>query len=143
MIDSITDGIISKIRTKYDNSFRIYTDSVEQGLIEPCFSILCLDASGERVVSDRYKRSFLFSITYFPESENEPTSECNKVCENLLGLLTSIDTSIGTIHASDELSGKVIDGVLQFTVSYKPFAILQNDVIDTMDDLSVDTDVEI
>ena len=138
MIQSIVDGIINAIRTEYDTSFRIYTESTAQGLKEPCFSILCINPSGEREIGNRYKRFFPFNITYFPSSD-EPISECNQVCETLLGLLTEINTDIGVLHSSDNMSGNIVDGKLQFSVQYQVFAKLVEVPTDNMADLSVDT----
>jgi len=137
MIQKVIDGIVQTIRTKYDKSYRIYTESVEQGLQEPCFSILCLKPSGERELGDRYKRYFPFMITYFPATE-EPMAECNAVCEDLMGLLTDIDTDIGILHGS-ELSGEVIDGLLQFSAEYRIFVLLQRKAEDGMDGVTVNT----
>lgn len=138
MIQSVINGIITAIRTEYDKSYRIYTESVEQGLIEPCFSILCLNPSGNREVGDRFKRFFPFMITYFPSSD-EPIAECNAVCETLLGLLNDINTDIGIVHASGIPSGEVIDGNLQFSIQYDLFAMLQREKVDEMDELTVGT----
>lgn len=58
MIDKIINGIVNRIRQKYDESkYEIYTESVEQGLKEPCFSILCLSPHIEHIVGTRYKRT--------------------------------------------------------------------------------------
>lgn len=135
MIQSIIDGIIKQIRTEYGKSYRIYTESVEQGLKEPCFSIMCLNPSGEREISDRFKRFYPFMIAYFPSS-NEPIAECNAVCESLLDLLYDIDTNVGTFHGSD-LSGNIVDGVLQFSVQYIAFMTKQKVSEDGMDDVTV------
>ena len=138
MIQNIIDGIIKAIRTEYDKSFRIYTESVKQGLKEPCFSIMCLNPSGEREMGDRFKRYFPFMITYFP-STDEPVAECNAVCETLLGLLYEITTDTGVVHASDDMSGQVVDGNLQFSVQYDLYLLLQREPVDDMSDLTVDT----
>lgn len=138
MIQKIIDGIIKTIRTEYDSTFRIYTESIEQGLTEPCFSILCLNPSGQHEIGDRFKRFFPFNITYFP-STDEPISECNAVCETLLGLLNDIETDIGLIHASGTPSGEVIDGNLQFSIQYDLFALLQREEIDGMDEVTINT----
>ena len=137
MIQSIIDGIIKALRTEYDKSFRIYTESTEQGLVEPCFSVLCLNPSGEREISDRFKRFFPFMITYFP-SGDEPIAECNEVCETLLGLLNDIETDIGMVHAVDTPSGQIVDGVLQFNIQYQVFARLIRN-FDEMSELTVET----
>lgn len=137
MIQSIIDGIIKAIRTKYDKSFRIYTESVEQGLKEPCFSVLCLNGSDEQNVGDRHNRIYLFNITYFP-STGEANSECLLVMENLYDLLGLIDTGSAKIRGTD-MSGEIVDGVLQFQVTY-PFFLLAVNAETSMEELEVKTD---
>lgn len=139
MIQSIINGIINALRTEYvEKTYRIYTESTEQGLIEPCFSVLCLDAQGEREISDRFKRYFPFMITYFPSSA-EPIAECNEVCEMLLGLLNEIETDMGVVHATDMPKGQVIDGKLQFSIQYDVFAMLQRNKVEDMGNVTVET----
>ena len=49
MITKVINGIIAAIRSEYDSkAYRIYTESVEQGLKEPCFSIMCLKPEAQR-----------------------------------------------------------------------------------------------
>ena len=43
MINEIIDGISVAINTEFGDDYEIYTESIEQGLEEPCFSILCLN----------------------------------------------------------------------------------------------------
>lgn len=137
MIQSIIDGIIATIRTEYDKSYRIYTESIEQGLIKPCFSVLSLNPSGEREIGDRFKRYFPFMITYFPSSD-KPIAECNAVCETLAEILYSVETNIGVVHAKT-MSGEIVDGNLQFSVQYDLFAMLQHNKVENMGDVTVDT----
>ncbi len=138
MIQKIVDGIIAAIRTEYDKSFRIYTESVEQGFKEPCFSILCLDGSGEKKAVTRHKRTQLFIVRYFPASEEEPIAECNEVMERLYELLSIIDAG-GVKIRGKEMKGKVVDGVLQFQVTYASF-LLENNKEISMEELEISTD---
>ena len=141
MIQEVIDGIINAIRTSFDETFRIYTESIEQGLIKPCFSILSLNPSGEREIGNRYKRFFPFMITYFPSSK-EPIAECNAVCEELLGLLPDIQTAIGLLHAV-VLSGEIVDGNLQFSVQYNVSALLQTEQVDLLEEMAVNTTAKV
>ena len=136
MIQSIIDGIIKAIRTEYDRSFRIYTESVEQGLQEPCFSVLCLTGSDEQKVGSRRNREHLFNITYFP-STDEPISECLKVKENLFDLLNMIGTD-DSMFSGANMSGDIVDGVLQFHVTYSFFLLKVKDE-DYMENIEVTT----
>lgn len=121
MIQSIIDGIIKAIRTEYDRSFRIYTESVKQGLKEPCFSILCLNGSDEQNVGSRRNREYLFNITFFPKTDT-PIIECLNVKENLYDLLSMIDVD-GSMLRGARMSGEIVDGVLQFRVTYAFFLL--------------------
>lgn len=137
MIQSIIDGIIAAIRTEYDKSYRIYTESVEQGLQEPCFSILCLNGFNEKKIGQRHNRTYLFNIAYFPASD-EPTAECLEVMENLYDLLKFINTGSAKLHGTD-MSGKVVDGILQFQITYAASLLSLNTEIN-MEDLEIKTD---
>ena len=134
MIQKIIDGTISAIRTKYDKTFKIYTESVEQGLKKPSFSVLCLNGTNEQKVGTRNDRSYLLNITYFP-STDEPITECLGVMENLYDLLSIIAVDDSKIHGV-EMSGEVIDGVLQFQVTYAP-TVFKVSVETNMEDLEV------
>ena len=138
MIQAIIDGIIKAIRTEYDKSFRIYTESIEQGLKEPCFFVRCLSPMNEREISDRYRRTYPFMITYFP-STKEPYAECQNVCETLFGLLNDVETDVGVVHMT-ETSGEVVDGNLQFSMQCQVFARPIVDSVDGgMDEVSIGT----
>ena len=76
MIEKIINGIVNRIRQKYDESkYEIYKESVEQGLNEPCFSILCLSPHVEHIVGIRYKRTLPFIIRYWSDSEETYADE--------------------------------------------------------------------
>ena len=111
------DGIVAAIRTEYDKSFRIYTESVTQGLKEPCFSVLWLNGSSEKSACTRHNRTHSFIIRYFPLSEEEPAKECSEVMENLYDILSVIDTVDGKVRGTD-MNGNIVDGVLQFQITY-------------------------
>ena len=136
MIQSIIDGIIKAIRTEYDRSFRIYTESVEQGLKEPCFSILCLNGSDEQNVGTRRNREHLFNITYFPSTDT-PISECFNVMENLYDLLSVIEVDTSMLRGT-RMNGEIVDGVLQFQVTYAFFLLIAN-TEEGMEDIEVTT----
>ena len=55
----------------FGDDYEIYTESVEQGLNEPCFSILCLNPTNEQFLGRRYFRKNQFCIHYFPKGEEK------------------------------------------------------------------------
>lgn len=136
MIQNIIDGIIAAIRTEYDKSFRIYTESIEQGLEEPCFSILCLNGSDKKNAGVRHNRTYSFIVRYFPSSD-EPIAECLAVMESLYDLLCIIDVGTSRLRGTG-MDGTIADGVLQFEVTYAAF-LLATKVETSMEELEVKT----
>ena len=111
MIQKVIDGIITAIRTEYGSAhFKVYTELVEQGLKNPCFSVMCLNPSVEVTGKVRSRRYYPFVIDYFPKSDDEPVDECNTVYETLIECLGDITVEDKIIHGSN-VSGNVVDGV--------------------------------
>lgn len=136
MIQSIIDGIIAAIRTEYDRSYRIYTEAVKQDLREPCFFVKCISFEKEKQTTHRYSGSVPCNITYFPHSE-DVIEECMKVCEKLTDLLELISVE-GHYLRGTGVKGQVVDGLLQFQVSYSPFMVSSAEEND-MSELAVRT----
>ena len=57
MINKIIDGISEAIFTEFGDGYDIYTESIEQGLIEPCFSILCLNPTNDLFLGKKQARN--------------------------------------------------------------------------------------
>lgn len=125
MIAKVIDGIIAAIRSEYDSkAYRIYTESVEQGLKEPCFSIMCLKPEVQRKGKGRTRRFYSFDIVYFPKSDCEPVQESTEVYENLVECLMDITADEHILHGSN-ISGTVVDGILHVQVTYDLFLLKQ------------------
>lgn len=121
MVQSIMDGITAAIRTKYDESYSIYTESAEQGFERPCFSISCENATDEQKAISRRQRVNVFMIKYIPGAE-ESVAECMTVMENLYDLLSIVNAGTLKLRGT-KLSGKMGNGVLQFQVTYAFFLL--------------------
>ena len=138
MMDKIINGIVNQIRQIYDESkYEIYTESVEQGLKEPCFSILCLSPHIEHIVGTRYKRTLPFIIRYWSDSEETYADELN-VSENLEYLLKGITVDGFVMHGKNIL-GQIVDGVLQFQVTYEFFVVDKPDDEEKIENCDINT----
>lgn len=137
-MQKIIDGIVAAIRTEYDKSFRIYTESVTQGLKEPCFSVLWLNGSSEKGACTRHNRTHSFIIRYFPLSEEEPFKECSDVMENIYSILSVIDTVDGKVRGTN-MNGNIVDCILQFQITYTLSLLETKDEVN-MEELEVVTD---
>ena len=112
------EKIIKVLKSAFPK-YRIYTENVEQGLKNPCFSVFELSAIGNRHIQNVHLSNRQFMIQYFPASEKESYYECSEMLHNLLILLVDI----GKFHAH-RLNGEIVDGVLHFDASYKEFKTL-------------------
>lgn len=140
MIEKIINGIVNRIRQKYDESkYEIYTESVEQGLKEPCFSILCLSPHVEHIIGIRYKRALPFIIRYWSDSEETYADELS-VSENLEYLLKDITVDGFVMHGKDIL-GQIVDGVLQFQVTYEFFVVDKTEDEEKIESCDISTNV--
>ena len=116
MINKIIDGISVAINSEFGDGYEIYTESIEQGLVEPCFSILCLNPTVEQVLGKRYFRTNQFCVHYFPHT-NKKQLECYSVLNKLISALETIEVD-GDLCRGTHIHGEVVDNVLSFFVNY-------------------------
>ncbi len=119
MINKIIDAISLSINSEFGEGYEIHTESIEQGLQEPCFFISCINPVNDLYRDKRYFRQNMFCIQYFP-STNEPKIECNDVIERLFYCLEYIDV-LGDMTMGTKMKGEIVDGVLNFFLNYDMF----------------------
>ena len=137
MINKIIDGISIAINSEFGDDYEIYMESIEQGLKEPCFSILCLNPTIEQFLGQRYFRTNQFCIHYFPKS-SERQYECNEVAERLFECMEFI-TVDGDLVRGNSLHTEISDGVLSFFVNYDLF-IRKTEEVAIMEILKLETE---
>ena len=140
MIQKIIDGISVAINSCFGEGYEIYTESIEQGLQEPCFSIICLNPSIEQFLGKRYFRTNQFCIHFFPGSD-EKRSECYSVLEQLMDCLEII-TVDGDPCRGSKMTGEVVDDMLHFFVNYDMFVYKQAAPEPVMETVSHNTNVK-
>lgn len=119
MVNEIVDGISVALSDAFDG-VTIYSESVAQGLQEPCFFILNLTAEEVRLLGNRAQRNMAFDIHYFPKSKVAPKAECQSVASGLYPVLRQITLLDGSNLLGLNLNHDIIDGVLYFNVEFKP-----------------------
>lgn len=133
MINKIIDGISISLNAEFGDDYKIYTESIEQGLKEPCFSIVCVNPTNELFRGKKYFRKNLFCIQYFPKGEDK-RSECMDVLERMFDCLEVIKVS-EDLQRGTSMHGEVVDQVLNFFVNYDMFVykVESTDAMETMD----------
>ena len=137
MINKIIDGISVAINSEFGDPYEIHTESIEQGLVEPCFSILCLNPTIDQVLGKRHFRTNQFCIHYFPSS-SEPRSECYAVIERLMGALEIITVDGDQCRGTD-MHGEVVDNVLSFFVNYDMYVYKERTTEPVMENVTYNT----
>lgn len=141
MINKIIDGIIASLNKEFGDEYEIYPEDIEQGLKEPCFSIVCINPAMNQVLGKRYFKSNSFCIHYFPKSKNEAKSEINGVTEKLFNCLEYIEVD-GDLCNGTELHAEPVDGVLNFFVNFDLFVYKEREKTPYMETHSYKTDVK-
>ena len=120
----MVNSILTAISQTLDSVFNcpIHADTIEQHLNAPCFLITPLTHSEKHIINERYQKDIHFVIQYFPKHKHYHL-ECNEVAEKLTDALCELHTDDGIIRAVGEMGAEIVDGVLNFTVHYKPFVI--------------------
>lgn len=139
MVNKIIDGISNAIYKEFGDGYDIYTESIEQGLQEPCFSILCISPTNELFLGKRYKRTNQFMVQYFPSS-SEPYNECNSTMERLFDCLEYIELDGDLIRGTGG-KGQIVDGVLNYQIDYDFFTHKMTTRDDAMESYKVNNNV--
>lgn len=140
MINKLINGISEAIFKKFGSDYEIYTESVEQGLHEPCFSITCINPTNELFRNKKYFRKNQFCIHYFPSSQDKK-EECNIVIEKLYDCLECIEVENNGKTRGSNMESEYSDGVLNFFVNFDMF-VVKTEQSEKMDSYISETDVK-
>ena len=118
MLNEIVNGIGLKLSKSF-NGIDIHKEELEQGFEEPCFFIDLLNPSEEQIIGNRYLRSYLFDIVYFPKKKS--SEEIFEVLDKLYSVLEYIELDDGTLIRGIERSSREEDRILHFFITYEMF----------------------
>ena len=139
MIGAIIDGISLALSDAFPD-YKVYIDSIEQGLETPCFQILPQAALIAPCGSDKLRsRVNPFDILYFPEDRND-RKDMMVVGELMHGALSCIAVNGDEMIRATEIEFSIQDGILHFLCNYNHHEKAHNDNLDymeTMENLEV------
>ena len=125
MINKIIDGISIALNAEFGDAYKIYTENVEQGLKEPCFSIVCVSPNNRPFMGKKYSSQNKFCVHFFPSSD-EKVAECMDVLDRLYDCLEIIKVD-GEETLGTKMTGEMDSGVLSFLVNYDMFMVKVED----------------
>lgn len=140
MINSIVEGISISLNAAFGDDFTIYTESVEQGLKEPCFFVSCINPTSRIFLGKRYFKTNQMCIQYFSADKDSKKEECNAVSEKLFDCLEYI-TVLGDWVRGTQMNCEMVDGVLHFFVNYDMF-VYKVEPSDAMEEISKNVSVK-
>jgi len=140
MVNDLIDGISVKLNQVFGDGVRIYSESVKQGLKEPCFFIKILNPTQNQVIGSRYFREHPFDIHFFPSVESN--EEMIGVAEQLFDTLEYITLENGDLVHGTKMDYEIVDGVLHFFVNFDIFVRKIDVPADNMETLQVESDVK-
>ena len=119
MINTVIDGISLAINAEFGDTYKIHTESVEQGLTAPCFVIFCINPKISKLIGvNHYRRTNSFVVHYFPSSD-EKRRECMDVLDRLYNCLELISPTVEDKYMGIDMKGQMNDSdVLDFFVNY-------------------------
>lgn len=140
MINKIIEGISIALNSCFGDDYEIYTESVEQGLKEPCFSIVCLNPTIEQFLGTRYFRTNQFCVHFFPSSSDK-RAECYSVMEKLTNALELIEVEGEKVRGT-KMNGEIDVDMLHFFVNYDMFVYKPKEASEPMETVSHKTGVK-
>ena len=118
MLNEIVNGIGLKLSKSF-NGIDIHKEELEHGFEEPCFFIDLLNPSEKQLIGNRYLRSYLFDIVYFPKKKS--SEEIFEVLDKLYSVLEYIELDDSTLIRGIDRNSREEDKVLHFFVTYEMF----------------------
>lgn len=136
MIKDIMNAISIKLHEVFGDAYEINMEDVAQGLKEPCFLITLVDYSKEPLLQSRSKRLVPFDILFFPSNGS---SQCYEVADQMMNELEFITLLDGDKMYGTKMKAEVVDGVLHFFVNYNFMAIVQGELIGSMESIDIES----
>lgn len=133
MVNDILYGISTML---YDNfaGATIYTDTVEQGLTEPCFFVMPVTINEQTLLNTRALRAVTFDIHYISKQSRLQLEDLAAKLYPLLRRVTLLDgSSLNGFNLHHEIS----DGVLHFFVEFKPIVKYSSESVPNMADVAM------
>ena len=118
MVNSFLNAVTKQLGTTFGNSNRYYVEDVEQGMVEPCFTIdilLPLQRSKSAVL---YERTMPLVIHWFSGSNTTNKKDCYEMAERTIECLEYLPFN-NTLIRGEDISWKMVDDVLEISITYK------------------------
>lgn len=116
MTKEIAQAISNALMKTFGETYKIYTEEVQQGSEVPCFYIACLSQSQENTMRRKYHRKQQFKVRYSPSTANK-NGEIYEVVDQLYEVLEYISLSSDLLKGTN-MTAEISNGELNFLINY-------------------------
>lgn len=130
MVNLFLDSITVALYKKFGDPYKYYVEDVEQNADKPCFLVGTLNPLIRSTSAVKYHRTFPIVIHYFTDKENtiDAKKDCYNVAENILEAIEYLPVKDCIVRGED-IEWEIVDGVLQFFITYNVDTIKEKDII--------------
>lgn len=131
MVIDVFNWITIALYNEFGADYKYYVEDIEQNVNKPCFVVGSLNPIVTARSPVKYRRVFPIVLHYFTNKKNteEANKDCYQIAERLWDKLEYLqsneDSSI--ILRGEEISWELVEGVLQFFITYVVDVIRENE----------------
>lgn len=119
-------------------SIERYKEGQLQNFQRECFVIHQVTTSTQKLMNERYRRTYRMRIHFFPmRKDSRPKERCDAMGNDLSAALALLRLPEGHSSFGREMSWEIVDNVLHFSVVYEMHIFLQLPPPDPMWSLEV------
>ena len=130
MITKFLNGVITGLHTEFGDGYQYRIEDTEQNFKKPAFRVDILNPTIRSNHPKKYERTFPLVIHYFtdkPET-NSANKDCYAVAERIMDAIEYI-TVDSSLFRGEEISFELVEGVLQFFITYSTEVIKQEELV--------------
>lgn len=118
MVNKILNAVTKQLGSKFGNSYKYYIEDVKQNITKPCFTVDSLETHQRSRNATQYDRTLPLVVHYFNDKDETLKKDSYDIAEQLTELLEYLPFE-GTFLRGESISWQLVEGVLQFFVTYK------------------------
>lgn len=138
ILNGLTNALFSAFSETFGDDLEIYTESVPQGFVTPCFSIATIRSDQEKRLHWQYDRHYVFDVMFFPVDGTDQNEQMRNVADRLELAIEYIDVGDDVVRGHN-MHSEMVDQVLHFRVSYDLTVMVRPDPAPVIRSASLET----
>lgn len=135
MVDLLIGAVGEKIRNFWGEEYAVYTESVHQGAIKPCFFVECEKAERVEMLNRRFFVRVTVKITFENDSDTKKY-ETENITAPMFDLLSLVNAAGGYFNGR-KIYGKWEDGAFVIRCCYDIYTVQNGEETEFMETVKV------